>query len=69
MERKQLVIIAATVFAWSVVMAALGQAAAIATAAPALGLTVQQVILAVRAHNASASGHRVVPVPDEEGAP
>ncbi|MFE4874327.1 hypothetical protein [Streptomyces sp. NPDC056682] len=51
------------------VMAALGQAAAIATAAPALGLTVQQVLTAVRAHNAPASGRRVTPVPDEEGAP
>ncbi|MFK0181646.1 hypothetical protein ACIQVR_37445 [Streptomyces xanthochromogenes] len=69
MERKQLVIIAATVFAWSVVMAALGQAAAIATAAPALALAVQQVVTAVRAHNTPASGRRVAPVPDEEGAP
>ncbi|WP_329460906.1 hypothetical protein [Streptomyces sp. NBC_01431] len=56
MERKQLVIIAATVFAWGVVMAALGQAAAIATAAPALGLTVQQVLTAVRAHNTPGLG-------------
>ncbi|MEU2955788.1 hypothetical protein [Streptomyces xanthochromogenes] len=69
MERKQLVIIAATVFAWGVVMAALGQAAAIATAAPALALAVQQVVTAVRAHSTPASGRRVTPVPDEEGAP
>jgi hypothetical protein len=55
-----------TVFAWSVVMALVGQAAAIATAAPVLALTVQQIVRAVRTQTASASGHRVASVPDRE---
>jgi 2-methylcitrate dehydratase PrpD len=69
MERKQIVLIAATVtvFAWSVVMVTLGQAAAIAALAPALGLTVQQIVRAVRTPTTPTSGHRVVPVPDREG--
>lgn len=69
MERKQIVLIAATVtvFAWSVVMVTLGQAAAIAALAPALGLTVQQIVRAVRTPTTPTSGHRVAPVPDKEG--
>ncbi|MET7745961.1 hypothetical protein [Streptomyces sp. NPDC005385] len=71
MERKQILIIAATVtvFAWSVVMAAVGQTAAIAALAPVLGLTVQQIVTVARSRRAPASGHPVEPVPDtEDGA-
>ncbi|MET9459232.1 hypothetical protein ABZY05_29805 [Streptomyces canus] len=66
---KQVLIITATatVFAWSVVMVAMGQVAAIATLAPALGLTVHQIVLAARQQTAPASGHRVAGVPDKEG--
>ncbi|MFH0246293.1 hypothetical protein ACGRHY_28620 [Streptomyces sp. HK10] len=69
MERKQIVLIAATVtvFTWSVVMVTLGQAAAIAALAPALGLTVQQIVRAVRTPTTPTSGHHVAPVPDKEG--
>lgn len=64
---KQVLIITATVtvFAWSVVMVAIGQVAAIATLAPALGLTVHQIALAARQQTAPASGHRVAAVPDK----
>ncbi|MCX5055057.1 hypothetical protein [Streptomyces sp. NBC_00474] len=66
---KQVMITTATVtvFAWSVVMVAFGQVAAIATLAPALGLTVHQIVLAARPQSAPASGHRVAAVPDKEG--
>ncbi|MFF0766926.1 hypothetical protein ACFYWH_44220 [Streptomyces sp. NPDC003737] len=69
MARRQIVITAATVtvFAWSVVMVAIGQVAAIATLAPALGLTVQQIVRATRTQTEPASGHRVAPVPDKDG--
>ncbi|MFK0112488.1 hypothetical protein [Streptomyces sp. NPDC091217] len=71
MERKQIVLVAATVtltvFAWSVVMVAIGQVAAtIAALAPVLGLTVQQIVRSVRSQTAPASGHRVAAVPDQE---
>jgi hypothetical protein len=66
---KQVLITTATVtvFAWSVVMVAFGQVAAIATLAPALGLTVHQIVLAARTQTTQASGHRVAAVPDKEG--
>ena len=68
MERKSIVITVATVtvFAWSVVMAAVGQAAVIVTAAPVLALTVQQIVCAVRAQTAQNSGHRVGAAPARE---
>ncbi|QHY99240.1 hypothetical protein SSPS47_29470 [Streptomyces sp. S4.7] len=73
MDRKQILIIAATltVFAWSIVMVAMGQVAAIAALAPALALTVQQIARAVHPLTAPASGHRVTSVPDhkEDGSP
>lgn len=72
-DRKQIWIVTATVtvFGWSIVMVAFGEAAAIATLAPALGLTVQQVARAVRPQTAPASGHRVTAVPEhkEDGTP
>ncbi|WP_394429862.1 hypothetical protein [Streptomyces sp. SGAir0957] len=73
MERTQIWLVAATltVFAWSVAMAALGQGAAIAALAPALGLTVQQITRTARHHHGPASGHRVTASPHEkeDGAP
>ncbi|MFJ8824415.1 hypothetical protein ACIREE_21830 [Streptomyces sp. NPDC102467] len=73
MERKQIWLVTATltVFAWSVAMVAMGQVAAIAALAPALGLTVQQITRAARHHNTPASGHRVTASPHEkeDGAP
>jgi hypothetical protein len=72
MDRKHIVILIALlmVLAWSVAMAAMGQVAAIATLAPALGLTVQQVFHVARSRTTTASGHRVAPVPDKkDGAP
>jgi hypothetical protein len=66
---KQVLITTATVtvFAWSVVMVAIGQVAAIATLAPALGLTVHQIALAARQPTVPASAHRVAAAPDKEG--
>ncbi|WP_329008542.1 hypothetical protein [Streptomyces sp. NBC_01601] len=40
-----------TVFAWSIVMVVYGQVAAIAVLAPALGLTVQQIVRLARPQN------------------
>ncbi|MET9483290.1 hypothetical protein [Streptomyces sp. NPDC006638] len=67
MDRKQILLIVAMlmVFAWSIVMVAMGEVAAIAAPAPALGLTVQQIARA-SSPNAPASGHRVAAVPDQE---
>ncbi|MFF9309225.1 hypothetical protein [Streptomyces sp. NPDC014777] len=54
MERRQrllsVVTVTALVFAWSAVMTWLGQVYAIAALAPVLGLTVVQIVRAVRAH-------------------
>lgn len=52
MARKQMwtvITVVATVLAWSVVMATLGQTAAIATLVPSLGLLVQQIVQAATA--------------------
>jgi small-conductance mechanosensitive channel len=67
MQKKYIVFIVALlmVLGWSVAMTAMGQTAAIATLAPALGLTVQQIVQAARSRTA-ASGHRVASVPDGE---
>ncbi|MDW4908519.1 hypothetical protein RB628_25065 [Streptomyces sp. ADMS] len=68
MNKQVLIITAtATVFASSVVMVVMGRVAAIATLAPALGLTMHQIVLAARQQTAPASGHRVAAVPDKEG--
>ncbi|WP_406274877.1 hypothetical protein OH779_40370 [Actinacidiphila glaucinigra] len=72
MARKQIVIAATTVtvFAWSIVMVAFGQTAAVATIAPALALTVQQIVRSTRTRTDPASGHRAAPARDKEaGAP
>ncbi|MET8420678.1 hypothetical protein ABZV41_34815 [Streptomyces sp. NPDC005098] len=67
MGLKQIVIITATVLAWSIVMTAMGQAAAIAALAPVLGLVVQQIIRATRAQAGPPSKNGADAVPDKEG--
>ncbi|MET9914325.1 hypothetical protein ABZZ74_47795 [Streptomyces sp. NPDC006476] len=72
MERTQIVIITVTVavFLWSAIMVAMGQVAAIASLAPALGLTVHQIVRTVRPRTAPAPGPGIAAVPDQEdGAP
>lgn len=68
MKPRQIVVIAvtATVFAWSVVLVAAGQAAAVAALAPALALTVQQIVRASRSHTAPGTGNRVDAAADKE---
>ncbi|CAL9673029.1 hypothetical protein [Streptomyces sp. enrichment culture] len=66
MELRSIGIITFAVLAWSVVMVFAGQVAAIATLAPALGVTVQQIVRAARPRSGPASGHRVEAVPDRE---
>lgn len=62
MDRKQAltVIVLVTVFSWSVVMAALGQVAAVAALVPSLGLLVQQI---AKAFASAESGRAAVPPP------
>lgn len=69
MERKQLAVIAATaaVLVWSVAMVALGQVAMIATLAPALGLTVQQIMRAARTDRQGGPDRHQLPAADKEG--
>ncbi|MFD4373795.1 hypothetical protein [Streptomyces sp. NPDC058486] len=54
------------VFGWSVTMAAMGHAALIALAAPALGLTVTQVLDGVRTGTAPASRRPAAATSDKE---
>ncbi|MFD7232146.1 hypothetical protein [Streptomyces sp. NPDC059881] len=68
MALKQVLIIMATVFAWSVLMAAMGHGAAIAALAPVLGLVVQQIVRAARTQTGPSSGHRLEEGPDKEGS-
>ncbi|MET7715459.1 hypothetical protein [Streptomyces sp. NPDC005407] len=68
MGLKQILIITATVLAWSLVMTAMGQAAAIAALAPVLGLVVQQIVRAARTQTGPPSGNSVDAVPDKEGS-
>jgi hypothetical protein len=68
MKPRQIVVIAvtATVFAWSVVLVAAGQTAAVAALAPALALTVQQIVHASRSHPAPGVGNRLNAATDKE---
>jgi hypothetical protein len=68
MKPRQIVVIAvtATVFAWSVVLVAAGQTAAVAALAPALALTVQQIVHASRSHPAPGAGNRLNAATDKE---
>ncbi|MFJ7423424.1 hypothetical protein ACIQXD_33180 [Streptomyces uncialis] len=67
-HRKILItaLVTAMVFVWSVTMAAMGHAAAIAWLAPALGLTVRQIVRASHSRTRTASGHRVTAAPERE---
>jgi hypothetical protein len=72
MKTRPIVVISvtATVFAWSGVMVATGQAAAAAALAPALAVTVQQIVHIVRPHAAPGAGNRPeAPVDREDDAP
>lgn len=65
-----LVLITVVVFGWSTAMVMTGHEALIATLAPVLGLTVQQVVRATRSRNATTSSNRVTAAADkEDGAP
>ena len=65
-----LVLITMVVFGWSTAMVMTGHEALIATLAPVLGLTVQQVVRATRSRNATRPGNRVTAAADkEDGAP
>ncbi|MEU1660677.1 hypothetical protein ABZ527_31845 [Streptomyces griseofuscus] len=64
------VLITMVVFGWGMGMTVMGHEAVIAPLAPALGLTVQQVLRTLRSRNASATAHRAAAVRDkEDGAP
>ncbi|MFF4978214.1 hypothetical protein [Streptomyces sp. NPDC001083] len=69
MKSRPIVVITvtATVFAWSGVLVAAGQTTAVVALAPALALTVQQIVHASRSHSAARSSSRVDAVADEEG--
>ncbi|MDX3209098.1 hypothetical protein [Streptomyces scabiei] len=68
MKSRQIVVTAvtATVFVWSIVLVAAGQTAAVAALAPALALTVQQIVHASRSHTAPGTGNRVDAATDKE---
>ncbi|MEU3520949.1 hypothetical protein ABZ770_37790 [Streptomyces sp. NPDC006654] len=68
---RVIIAVVLTVFAWSVVMAVAGQVAAVATLAPALGVTVQQIASALRPQAGAAPGRRVedAAVREEDSAP
>lgn len=68
MKPRQIVVITVTamVFAWSVVLVAVGQTAAVAALAPALALTVQQIVHASRSHTAPGTGNRLNAATDKE---
>ncbi|MFF7986967.1 hypothetical protein ACFZDK_49175 [Streptomyces sp. NPDC007901] len=63
---RVIIAVALTVFAWSVVMAVAGQVAAVATLAPALGVTVQQIASALRPQAGASSERRVEEAVDRE---
>ncbi|MER6557434.1 hypothetical protein ABT300_06620 [Streptomyces sp. NPDC001027] len=58
--------VTATVFAWSVVLVAAGQTAAVAALAPALGLTVQQILHTPRSRTARGAGNQPNAAADKE---
>ncbi|MFE0804286.1 hypothetical protein [Streptomyces sp. NPDC058812] len=68
MKPRQIVVITvtATVFAWSVVMVAAGETAVVAALAPALALTVQQIVHTVRSHTAPTGAARLDAAADKE---
>ena len=68
MKPRQIVVITvtATVFAWSTVLVAVGETAAVAGLAPALALTVQQIAHASRTHPAPNTSNRLDAATDKE---
>ncbi|MFI5526694.1 hypothetical protein [Streptomyces platensis] len=72
MDRKKIlttvVLVTTVVFAWSVVMTAMGHASVVAWLAPALALTVQQIVRATRSRNAPTSEQSTVGVSGKEDA-
>lgn len=70
MTNRQIVVITVTatvsVFAWGAAMVAADQVAATVVLAPALGVTVQQIVRAARARSAPTTEHRAVPAADQE---
>ncbi|MET9760135.1 hypothetical protein ABZ016_13930 [Streptomyces sp. NPDC006372] len=68
MKTRQIVVTAvtATVFAWSTVLVAVGETAAVAGLAPALALTVQQIVHASRSHPAPSTSNRLDAATDKE---
>ncbi|MFJ3673820.1 hypothetical protein ACIPSE_46000 [Streptomyces sp. NPDC090106] len=73
-RRRGLVIVAVavTVFAWSLMMTMAGHLEAVVTLAPALGVTVQQIVVALRPQPQTGAGTgRVEEVAgrEEDGAP
>lgn len=68
MKPRQIVVITvtATVFTWSVVLVAAGQATAVAALAPALGLTVQQIVHTFRSHIPHGTGNQPNAAADKE---
>jgi hypothetical protein len=68
MKSRQIVVttVTATVFTWSIVLVAAGQTAAVAALAPALALTVQQIVHASRSHTVPGTGNRVDAATDKE---
>ncbi|MGW5036372.1 hypothetical protein ACWEQW_34480 [Streptomyces nigra] len=60
------VTITATVFVWSVVMVAADETAAIAALAPALALTVQQIVHTLRSRTAPPGAARLDATADKE---
>jgi hypothetical protein len=66
-KQKLIIAATATVFVWSTVMTLMGHIAAVATLAPALGLTVQQIVSAARQQSEPSPAHRTEPDGDQEG--
>lgn len=62
------VLVTVVVFAWSVVMTAMGHVSVVVWLAPALALTVQQIVCATRSRNAPTPGHGTVGVSGKEDA-
>ncbi|MFJ4152684.1 hypothetical protein ACIP10_34605 [Streptomyces galbus] len=69
MQRTQMLVVIAllTVFAWSLAMTAMGHVAAATTLAPALGLTVQQIVRLTRPRTQPSSEGSEMTRPDDDG--
>lgn len=67
MQHRQIVILTVTmtVFTWSGVMVAAGQTVAVTALAPALAVTVQQIVQAARTHSAPPAPARAADKEDD----